>query len=122
MGTPGPCCTSTGRRSLFSNTRKRSPVISSSVHPNGTGSIAVFHCAKDIMRQRITRDDHASKDGGTREDQAARQAVDDLFSLTYEELRRLASSVKRSSANVTLDSTALVNEAWLKLAQSPSFA
>lgn len=48
-----------------------------------------------------------------------RQALDDLFSLTYEELRRLASSVKRSDPGTTLNPTALVNEAWLKLANSP---
>jgi len=48
-----------------------------------------------------------------------RQALDDLFSLTYEELRRLASSVKRGDRSSTLNPTALVNEAWLKLAGSP---
>jgi RNA polymerase sigma factor (TIGR02999 family) len=51
-----------------------------------------------------------------------RRALDDLFSVTYEELRRLASSVKRSDQSVTLTPTALVNEAWLKLASSPRFA
>ena len=50
-----------------------------------------------------------------------RQELDDLFSLTYEELRRLASSVKRGDQGVTLNPTALVNEAWIKLAQSPGF-
>ena len=48
-----------------------------------------------------------------------RQALDELFSLAYEELRRLASSVKRGDPSVTLSSTALVNEAWLKLVKSP---
>jgi len=48
-----------------------------------------------------------------------RRELDDLFSLTYEELRRLASSVKRSDPSITLNPTALVNEAWLKLAKSP---
>jgi RNA polymerase sigma factor (TIGR02999 family) len=48
-----------------------------------------------------------------------RQALDQLFSLTYEELRRLAASVKRSDPSCTLNPTALVNEAWLKLAKSP---
>ena len=48
-----------------------------------------------------------------------RQALDDLFNLTYEELRRLASSVKRNDGSATLNSAALVNEAWLKLANSP---
>jgi len=50
------------------------------------------------------------------------RALDELFSVTYEELRRLASSVKRTAASQTLNPTALVNEAWLKLANSPRFA
>jgi RNA polymerase sigma factor (TIGR02999 family) len=50
---------------------------------------------------------------------ASRQALDQLFSATYEELRRLASSVRRGDPSATLSPTALVNEAWLKLAKSP---
>jgi RNA polymerase sigma-70 factor, ECF subfamily len=50
-----------------------------------------------------------------------RQALDDLFSVTYEELRRLASSVRRRDRNASLSPTALVNEAWLKLANAPAF-
>jgi len=46
--------------------------------------------------------------------------VDELFSLAYEELRRLAAVVRRDHAVVTLNPTALVHEAWLKLAGSPS--
>ena len=49
-------------------------------------------------------------------------ALNELFSATYEELRRLASSVKRSDPSATLNPTALVNEAWLKLANSPGLA
>ena len=48
-----------------------------------------------------------------------RQALDALFSITYEELRRLASNVLRDDRNATLTPTALVNEAWLKLARAP---
>lgn len=51
-----------------------------------------------------------------------RRNLDQLFSVTYEELRRLASSVKRGDAGATLSPTALVNEAWLKLSKSPGFA
>ncbi len=51
-----------------------------------------------------------------------RQVLDYLFSVTYEELRRLASSVRRNDPAATLNPTALVNEAWLKLANSPKFA
>ncbi len=48
-----------------------------------------------------------------------REALDQLFSLTYEELRRLAANVRRGDPSNTLSPTALVNEAWLKLAKSP---
>ena len=51
-----------------------------------------------------------------------RRALDDLFSATYEELRRLASSVRRGDPSATLSPTALVNEAWLKLAGTPGVA
>ena len=51
-----------------------------------------------------------------------RRDLDYLFSLTYEELRRLASRVRRGDPSVTLNTTALVNEAWLKLAGSPRFS
>jgi RNA polymerase sigma factor (TIGR02999 family) len=47
-----------------------------------------------------------------------KQALDHLFSATYEELRRLASSVRRDDPSETLNPTALVNEAYLKLAES----
>ncbi len=43
-------------------------------------------------------------------------ALDGLFSATYEELRRLAASVGRGDPSATLNPTALVNEAYLKLA------
>lgn len=51
-----------------------------------------------------------------------KRELDDLFTMTYEELRRLASSVRRGDPSATLNPTALVNEAWLKLASSPRFA
>lgn len=51
-----------------------------------------------------------------------RDALDAMFSVAYEELRRLASSVRRDDPNATLNPTALVHEAWLRLADSPSFA
>jgi RNA polymerase sigma factor (TIGR02999 family) len=53
---------------------------------------------------------------------AERVALNDLFSVAYEELRRLASTVRRGDPSATLSPTALVNEAWLKLANSPRFA
>jgi len=57
--------------------------------------------------------------GATQEE---RRALDHLFSVTYEELRRLASSVRRGNPSATLSPTTLVNEAWLKLAGSPHVA
>jgi RNA polymerase sigma factor (TIGR02999 family) len=50
-----------------------------------------------------------------------RRTLDHLFSITYEELRRLAWSVKRSDRMASVTPTALVNEAWLKLANAPGF-
>jgi len=50
------------------------------------------------------------------------RALDELFSVTYEELRRLASAVRRGDPSATLSPTALVNEAWLKLRESPHVA
>ena len=53
---------------------------------------------------------------------ADRRALDDLFSAAYEELRRLAATVRRDHPAATISPTALVNEAWLKLADSPAIA
>jgi RNA polymerase sigma factor (TIGR02999 family) len=48
-----------------------------------------------------------------------RALVDALFHRTYDELRRLAAAVRRSDAHATVNPTALVNEAWLKLSSAP---
>lgn len=50
---------------------------------------------------------------------ADRGGVDRLFDAAYEELKRLASAVRRGERSHTLTPTALVNEAWLKLQASP---
>jgi RNA polymerase sigma factor (TIGR02999 family) len=55
-----------------------------------------------------------------REDQS--RPVNELFSLTYEELRRLASSARRREANPAITTTALVHEAWVKLKGLPDLA
>jgi RNA polymerase sigma factor (TIGR02999 family) len=47
--------------------------------------------------------------------------LEELFSAAYEELRRLASAVKRDDRKATLSPTTLVNEAFLKLAHAPRF-
>lgn len=51
-----------------------------------------------------------------------RRALDAVFSEAYEELRRLAARVREGDPSATLSPTALVNEAWLKLADSPHVA
>ena len=51
----------------------------------------------------------------------SRRDLDDLFSAAYEELRRLASSVRRDDPRATISPTTLVNQTWLKLAASPRF-
>ena len=50
------------------------------------------------------------------------EPVDQLFSAAYEELRRLAASVRRGDPSATLTPTALVHEAWLKLSATPELA
>lgn len=47
-----------------------------------------------------------------------KQELDVLFTATYEELRRLASRVRGNDPSHTLNPTALVNEAYLKLSES----
>ena len=51
-----------------------------------------------------------------------RRALDELFTAAYQELKRLANCIRRSDPSATLNPTALVNEAWLKLAKSPGIA
>jgi RNA polymerase sigma factor (TIGR02999 family) len=48
--------------------------------------------------------------------------LDEVFSLVYEELRRLASFIRRNEPGSTLNSTGLVHEAWMKLKNSPHLA
>lgn len=52
----------------------------------------------------------------------ARGGVDDLVSLVYEELRRIAASIRRNEVHSTLNATALVHEAWLRLKDCPQVA
>jgi RNA polymerase sigma factor (TIGR02999 family) len=48
--------------------------------------------------------------------------LDQLFDRIYGELRRLAHRVREGKAGDTLDTTALVHEAWLKLSASSTLA
>jgi RNA polymerase sigma factor (TIGR02999 family) len=65
-----------------------------------------------MPRQRFTPEVPSSERG----------AFDELYAAVYEELRRLASAVRRRESTATLTPTALVNEVWLKLAHSPHLA
>jgi RNA polymerase sigma factor (TIGR02999 family) len=53
-------------------------------------------------------------------DEQQRHALDQMFAATYQELRRLASKVRSDDPRATLNPTALVNEAWFKLANYPA--
>lgn len=68
----------------------------------------------------MTSPDHDAVDGTPLP--LDRDALDHLFSATYEELRRLAAAVRRDDPNASLTPTALVNEAWLKLSRSGTLA
>ena len=52
-------------------------------------------------------------------EQVGHADLDYLFSVTYEELRRLAAAVRSGDPGATMNPTALVHEAWLKLVRSP---
>ncbi|HEV8597967.1 MAG TPA: ECF-type sigma factor [Gemmatimonadales bacterium] len=74
-----------------------------------------------VMAPRSTPTTHGLTSGELGTLVADRRTLDQLFSVTYEELRRLAASVRRDDPNASLSPTGLVNEAWLKLANSPPF-
>lgn len=74
------------------------------------------------MENRSTPQPHGLESGEFGTVVSDRRTLDHLFSVTYEELRRLASSVRRDDPAASLTPAALVNEAWLKLAGSPPFA
>lgn len=51
-----------------------------------------------------------------------RATLDRMFTAAYAELKRLAATIRRDDPAATLTPTALVNEAWLKLAASARLA
>lgn len=57
--------------------------------------------------------------GRAKVDAVDARAMNEAFSAVYEELRRMASALRRADPAATINPTALVNEAWLKLAVSP---
>jgi RNA polymerase sigma factor (TIGR02999 family) len=91
---------------------------------DGFPGMALHYAMRESERKTVTVAKPPQGAGKLRAEEtgapaAKRQALDQLFSVTYEELRRLASSVRRGDPSATLSPTALVNEAWLKLAKSP---
>ena len=76
--------------------------------------------ATKTVIQPETRLSHGFEVGELGAEFGDERALDALFSATYEELRRLAATVRRGDPSSTLSPTALVNEAWLKLRESPS--
>lgn len=50
-----------------------------------------------------------------------RAHLDRLFAAAYDELRRLAAQVRTDHPDATLNPTALVHEAWVKLSRHPGF-
>jgi RNA polymerase sigma factor (TIGR02999 family) len=88
---------------------------------SGTGPFLALRrpMTKTVMAVQDSQPASAYRGLGPQKTPEQRRALDLLFSLTYEELRRLASTVKRSDPGITLSPTALVNEAWMKLAKTP---
>ena len=84
--------------------------------------MALRNCAGKAVMTEGTHDTQLREAGTRGELTAERREIDLLFSVTYEELRRLASRVRSSDPGATLSPTMLVNEAWLKLASSPPAA
>jgi RNA polymerase sigma factor (TIGR02999 family) len=71
------------------------------------------------MSQRFSEElNLSSQSFSTTNGYLSASAVDELFSATYEDLRRLASAVKKRHSSTPLSPTTLVNEAWIKLASS----
>jgi RNA polymerase sigma factor (TIGR02999 family) len=72
------------------------------------------------MSSQFFLQDFVSRNGDGNSAEEQRRALDHIFASTYQELRRLASRIRRDDPNATLNPTALVNEAWFKLADYPA--
>jgi RNA polymerase sigma-70 factor (ECF subfamily) len=63
---------------------------------------------------------HRGGIGSSKEDDGdERRRLDEFFVARYAELRRVAGGLKRGDGSLTLSPTALVSEAWLRLAHAP---
>jgi RNA polymerase sigma factor (TIGR02999 family) len=56
------------------------------------------------------------------EENLGQRKLDETYSLVYEQLRRLASLLRRNEPRAEVSSTTLVDEAWVKLRKSPQLA
>lgn len=72
------------------------------------------------MSSEIFLKDRTTEGTERANDEEQRHALDQIFAATYQELRRLASKVRSDDPRATLNPTALVNEAWFKLANYPA--
>jgi RNA polymerase sigma factor (TIGR02999 family) len=76
---------------------------------------------KSVMSRHVAQANGTDPGQSTGSEQE-RKALDLVFSLVYEELRSLASPKRRREFDITVNSTALVHEAWMKLKDSPYLA
>jgi len=72
--------------------------------------------------EEIFADDDSEGRQANQRNVEERRELDEVFSLAYEELRRLARNVRRNDPAATITPTTLVNEAWIKLAKTPNVA
>ena len=59
---------------------------------------------------------------GSEWDAKNKHALNDLFTNSYNELQRLAKSLRRADAKATISPSTLVHETWIKLVRSGSLA
>jgi RNA polymerase sigma factor (TIGR02999 family) len=82
----------------------------------GSGGVGIYYAMRKRGAKTVIADQNTVLVPGL-----DRGELDYLFSVTYEELRRLAASVKSCDPGATMNPTSLVHQAWLKLASSPAF-
>ncbi len=82
--------------------------------------IGLRHCHVLRIAQKAVKVRHLFRSyGGSSIPVLDRRSFDELFVSTYEELKHLASALRATGRGEALTPTALVHEAWLKLAASP---
>jgi RNA polymerase sigma factor (TIGR02999 family) len=73
------------------------------------------------MSARSVEDEGAADDSNASASDARGPRADELYSLAYDELKRIAGAVRHGDPFATVTTTALVNEAWLKLSANQRF-